>query len=122
MAIAIVSEVIATSALKAAEGFTQLVPSIVVVVGYAAAFYFLSLTLRTLPIGIAYAAWSGIGIVLVSLIGWFVYRQPLDTAALIGISLIIAGVVILNFFSKSTAHLSICLSRRCSMNISGAKW
>ena len=72
LAIAIVSEVIATSALKAAEGFTQLVPSIVVMVGYAAAFYFLSLTLRTLPIGIAYAAWSGIGIVLVSLIGWFV--------------------------------------------------
>ncbi len=104
LAIAIVSEVIATSALKAAEGFTQLVPSVVVVVGYAAAFYFLSLTLRTLPIGIAYAAWSGIGIVLVSLIGWFVYRQPLDTAAIIGISLIIAGVVILNFFSKSTAH------------------
>lgn len=104
LAIAIVSEVIATSALKAAEGFTQLVPSVVVVVGYAAAFYFLSLTLRTLPIGIAYAAWSGIGIVLVSLIGWLIYRQPLDMAAIIGISLIIAGVVVLNFFSKSAAH------------------
>ena len=104
LAIAIISEVIATSALKAAEGFTQLIPSAVVVIGYAAAFYFLSLTLRTIPIGIAYAAWSGIGIVLVSLIGWFIYRQPLDTAALIGISLIITGVVILNFFSKSTVH------------------
>jgi len=110
LAIAIVSEVIATSALKAAEGFTQLVPSIVVVVGYAAAFYFLSLTLRTLPIGIAYAAWSGIGIVLVSMIGWFVYRQPLDTAAIIGISLIIIGVVILNFFFQIYATLSVCQS------------
>ncbi|WP_292803764.1 multidrug efflux SMR transporter [Methylotenera sp.] len=104
LVIAIVSEVIATSALKAADGFTQLVPSIIVVVGYAAAFYFLSLTLRFIPIGITYAVWSGVGIVLVSLIGWFAYRQPLDIAAMIGIGFIVAGVVILNFFSKSTMH------------------
>lgn len=104
LGIAIVSEVIATSALKAADGFTQLVPSIIVVVGYAAAFYFLSLTLRFIPIGITYAVWSGVGIVLVSLIGWFAYRQPLDIAAMIGIGFIVAGVVILNFFSKSTMH------------------
>lgn len=104
LVIAIVSEVIATSALKAADGFTQLVPSIIVVLGYAAAFYFLSLTLRFIPIGITYAVWSGVGIVLVSLIGWFAYRQPLDIAAMIGIGFIVAGVVILNFFSKSTMH------------------
>lgn len=104
LGIAIVSEVIATSALKAADGFTQLVPSIIVVLGYAAAFYFLSLTLRFIPIGITYAVWSGVGIVLVSLIGWFAYRQPLDIAAMIGIGFIVAGVVILNFFSKSTMH------------------
>ena len=104
LGIAIVSEVIATSALKAADGFTQLVPSIIVVLGYAAAFYFLSLTLRFIPIGVAYAVWSGVGIVLVSLIGWFIYRQPLDIAAMIGIGFIVAGVVILNFFSKSTMH------------------
>ena len=104
LVIAIVSEVIATSALKAADGFTQLVPSIIVVVGYAAAFYFLSLTLRFIPIGITYAVWSGVGIVLVSLIGWFIYRQPLDIAAIIGIGFIVTGVMILNFFSKSTMH------------------
>lgn len=104
LGIAIASEVIATSALKAADGFTQLVPSIIVVLGYAAVFYFLSLTLRFIPIGVAYAVWSGVGIVLVSLIGWFAYRQPLDIAAMIGIGFIVAGVVILNFFSKSTMH------------------
>ena len=104
LGIAIVSEVIATSALKAADGFTQLVPSIIVVLGYAAAFYFLSLTLRFIPIGVAYAVWSGVGIVLVALIGWFAYRQPLDIAAMIGIGFIVAGVVVLNFFSKSTMH------------------
>lgn len=104
LGIAIVSEVIATSALKAADGFTQLVPSIIVVLGYAAAFYFLSLTLRFIPIGITYAVWSGVGIVLVALIGWFAYRQPLDIAAIIGIGFIVTGVMILNFFSKSTMH------------------
>ncbi len=101
LAIAIVSEVIATSALKSAEGFTRLVPSMLVVVGYASAFYFLSLTLRTIPLGVAYALWSGVGVVLVALVGWVVYHQSLDAAAFIGIALIIAGVVVLNLFSKA---------------------
>lgn len=104
LAIAIVSEVIATSALKAAEGFTRWVPSLLVVVGYASAFYFLSLTLRVLPLGVAYAIWSGVGVVLVALVGWVLYHQSLDVAALIGISLIIAGVIVLNLFSKTGTH------------------
>jgi small multidrug resistance pump len=104
LTIAIVSEVIATSALKATEGFTRWVPSLVVVVGYAVAFYFLSLTLRAIPIGVAYAVWSGVGVVLVTVIGWYVYHQPLDLAAIVGIALIVAGVVVLNAFSKVVAH------------------
>ena len=104
LAIAIVSEVIATSALKATEGFTRWVPSLLVVVGYASAFYFLSLTLRSIPIGVAYAVWSGAGVVLVSLVGWFLYQQALDAAALIGIGLIVVGVLVLNLFSKAVAH------------------
>ena len=104
LAIAIVSEVIATSALKAADGFTKPWPSAVVVVGYVLAFYFLSLTLRTIPVGIAYAVWSGVGIVLVSIVGWVLYGQRLDAAAFVGISLIAAGVVVLNTLSKSSAH------------------
>eukprot|EP00873_Tetraselmis_striata_P031119 jgi/Tetstr1/451383/TSEL_038419.t1 len=98
---AIVAEVIATSALKAANGFTNLIPSVIVAVGYAAAFYFLSLTLRTLPVGIAYAIWSGLGIVLISLVGWVVYKQGLDLPAVIGMALIIAGVVVINTFSRA---------------------
>ena len=97
---AIVAEVIGTSALKAADGFTNLVPSIIVVVGYMAAFYFLSLTLRTLPVGIAYAIWAGLGIVLISIVRWVVFRQALDLPAVIGMGLIIAGVVIINAFSR----------------------
>lgn len=104
LAIAILTEVIATSVLKAADGFTRWVPSLVVIAGYACSFYFLSLTLRGIPLGIAYAVWSGVGLALVSLIGWIVYRQPLDAAALIGIGLIVAGVVVLNLFSKSVPH------------------
>ena len=104
LAIAIVSEVVATSALKAAEGFTRWVPSLIVVVGYASAFYFLSLTLRSIPLGVAYAIWSGVGVVLVSLVGWLLYRQSLDAAALIGIGLIVAGVLVLNLFSKAVVH------------------
>ena len=104
LTIAIVSEVIATSALKATEGFTRWVPSLLVVVGYASAFYFLSLTLRSIPIGVAYAVWSGAGVVLVSLVGWLLYQQSLDAAALIGIGLIVAGVLVLNLFSKAVAH------------------
>jgi len=100
----IVAEVIATSVLKASEGFTRLVPSLVVLAGYATAFYFLSLTLRTIPLGIAYAIWSAVGIALVSVIGSLIYRQSLDAPALIGIGLIVAGVVVINGFSKSVAH------------------
>lgn len=104
LAIAIIAEVIATSALKASAGFSRLLPSIAVVVGYSTAFYFLSLTLRSIPLGIAYALWSGVGIVLVSLIGWLLYQQTLDLAAMIGIGLIISGVLVINLFSGTAAH------------------
>ncbi|SFI29621.1 small multidrug resistance pump [Collimonas sp. OK307] len=102
--IAIVAEVIATSALKASAEFTRLVPSIAVVTGYLTAFYFLSLTLRTMPVAIVYAMWSGIGIALIALVGWLFLKQSLDAAALIGIGLIVSGVLVLNVFSKSVAH------------------
>jgi len=102
--IAIVAEVIATSALKASAEFTRLAPSIVVVAGYLMAFYFLSLTLRTLPVAIVYAMWSGIGIALIALVGWLFLKQSLDAAALAGIGLIVAGVLVLNIFSKSVSH------------------
>ncbi|NTU98332.1 MAG: multidrug efflux SMR transporter [Chlorobiaceae bacterium] len=102
--IAIVCEVTATSALKATEGFTRVIPSIIVIAGYSTSFYFLSLTLRTFPIGIVYAVWSGVGIVLIAIAGWIVYQQKLDMAALAGIGLIIAGVIVINVFSKSVMH------------------
>jgi len=104
LAIAIVSETIATSALKSSAGFTKLLPSLLVVAGYGIAFYFLSLTLRTIPIGIAYAVWSGVGIVLIALVGWLVFGQKLDTPALLGMGLIVAGVVVMNVFSKTAQH------------------
>jgi small multidrug resistance pump len=101
---AIVSEVIATSALKAAEGFSRFWPSVIVIVGYGLAFYCLSLTMRTIPIGVAYAIWSGVGIVLIALVGLLFYRQPLDAPALIGMALILAGVLIINVFSRTAGH------------------
>ncbi|WP_230531220.1 DMT family transporter [Microvirga roseola] len=101
---AIICEVVATSALKAADGFSRLWPSLVVIVGYSLAFYFLSLTLRTIPVGIAYALWSGIGIVLIALAGWLFYRQSLDIPAIIGMALILAGVLVINLFSRTTGH------------------
>lgn len=104
LAIAIVAEVIATSALKAADGFTRPAPSVIVVVGYVVAFYFLSLTLRGIPVGVAYAVWSGVGIVLISLIAWLMYGQTLDAPAVLGIALIMAGVLVLNLFSRSGVH------------------
>jgi len=104
LGIAIVCEVLGTSSLKSSESFTRLFPSIVVLAGYALSFYALSLTLSTIPLGVAYAVWSGVGIILVSLVGLVVYGQKLDMAALIGIALIVAGVVVINFFSKSTVH------------------
>lgn len=96
LAVAIVSEVIATSALKASEGFTRLTPSVVVVAGYAVAFYCLSLTLRSIAVGIVYAIWSGVGIVLISLVGWLVFGQTLSWTALLGMGLITVGVIIVN--------------------------
>jgi small multidrug resistance pump len=104
LAIAIVAEVIATSALKASDGFTRLGPSLFVVVGYSVAFYFLSLTLRSLSVGIVYAIWSGAGIVLVSIIAWILFGQKLDVPAIIGIALIIGGVAVINLFSQSVSH------------------
>jgi small multidrug resistance pump len=94
--VAILSEVIATSFLKAAQGFTRPWPSLIVVIGYGAAFYFLSFALRSIPIGVAYAIWSGVGVVLVTAVGWIVYGQKLDGVALGAIGLIVSGVVILN--------------------------
>jgi small multidrug resistance pump len=102
--IAISAEVAATSALKASESFTRLAPSVAVVVGYGAAFYFLSLTLDSIPVGISYALWSGVGIVFISLIGWRFFGQTLDTPALIGIALIIAGVLMINLLSNSASR------------------
>ncbi|PXX41412.1 DMT family transporter [Undibacterium pigrum] len=104
LAIAIVSETIATSALKSSEGFTRLAPSVLVVLGYALAFYFLSLTLKVIPVGIAYAVWSGVGIVLITAVGWLVFGQKLDMPALLGMALIIAGVIVMNVFSGSGQH------------------
>jgi small multidrug resistance pump len=101
LAVAILTEVIATSALKASEGFTRLLPSLVVVVGYAISFWCMSLTLKTIPVGLAYAIWSGVGIILITAIAWVVYRQTLDTPALLGIGLILGGVLVINLFSKS---------------------
>ncbi len=104
LSIAIVAEVIATSALKASEGFSNLGPSIIVIVGYIIAFYFLSLILKTIPVGIAYAIWSGIGIALITIVGAVLYKQIPDVPAIIGIGLIIAGVVVINIFSKTSSH------------------
>lgn len=101
---AIVFEVLGTSAMQAAQHFSKLVPTLIMVVCYAIAFYLLSYTLRVIPVGIAYAIWSGLGIVLISLVGYFVFGQKLDLAAVLGLGLIIAGVVVLNVFSKSTFH------------------
>jgi small multidrug resistance pump len=99
---AIVTEVIGTSALKSAEGFTRLLPSVIVIISYSISFYLLSLCLRSIPVGVVYAVWSGIGIILLALIGAFFFRQTLDTPAIIGISLILAGVVVINLFSHTT--------------------
>ena len=100
--VAVASEVVGTSFLKASEGFTKLGPSLAVVVGYSLSFYFLSLTLKVLPVGIAYAVWSGLGIVFISLIGRYIFGQQLDWPAIIGITLILAGVLIMQLFSATT--------------------
>lgn len=104
LGIAIVSEVIGTSALNASAGFSRLWPSLVVVAGYAVAFYCLSLALKSIPVGIAYAIWSGVGVALIALVGWVIFGQALDAPAVIGIALIVAGVVVLNVFSRTSVH------------------
>jgi small multidrug resistance pump len=104
LGIAIIFEIIATSALKKSEQFTQLIPSIITIVGYFAAFYFLSFAIRTIPVGIAYAIWSGVGIVLITMIGAIFFKQIPDLPAIIGLALIMIGVVVINVFSKTTAH------------------
>jgi len=104
LAIAIIAEVVATSALKASAEFTKLYPSLLVVAGYCIAFYFMTLVLRTIPIGITYAVWSGVGIVLVAIVGALLYKQTPDIPAIIGMGLIISGVVIIHIFSKTVSH------------------
>ena len=101
---AIVAEVVATSALKASEGFTRWWPSVVVVLGYGLAFWLLSLTLRSVPVGVAYAIWSGLGTVLIGVVGWLAFGQRLDAWALLGMALIVAGVLVMNLLSQSSAH------------------
>jgi small multidrug resistance pump len=104
LAVAILAEVVATSLLKASEGFSRLWPSLGTAAGYALAFYALSLTLRTMPVGIAYAIWSGAGIVLISAIGWLGFGQKLDVAAIAGMALILAGVIVINTLSGAAPH------------------
>lgn len=104
LSIAVIAEVIATSALKASDGFSRPLPSAIVVIGYVIAFYFLSLTLRSMPIGVAYGIWSAAGIVLISAVGWQYFGQKLDIPALAGLALMVAGVLVVTLLSK-TAHL-----------------
>ncbi len=101
LGLAIISEVIATTSLKSTEGFTKLIPSVIVVVGYTAAFYFVSLTLDTLPVGIVYAIWSGVGIALVAIISVIILDQKIDAGAVVGMGLIISGVIVMRVFSKT---------------------
>ena len=101
---AVLSEVIATTSLKFPEGFTKLLPSVIVVMGYGLSFYLLSISLKVMPIGIAYALWSGIGIVLTVIAGKMIWDETLDWARITGIGLILLGILIINLFSKVTAH------------------
>ena len=105
LGLAIFSEVVATASLKSTEGFTRFVPSIVVIIGYCSAFYFLSLTLDTIPIGVAYAVWSGVGVATITVVSYVLYGQKIDTTGIIGIGLIIAGVVLLRLFSESNVDV-----------------
>ena len=101
---AIIAEVVGTSALRASDGLSKLWPSLLMIVAYGISFFFLSLTLRTIPIGIAYAVWSGVGMVMITLVGWLYLEQGLDAPAIMGISLIVSGVVVLYLFSKTVPH------------------
>ncbi len=102
LAISIVAEVIATSALKASDGFSKLWPSVIVVIGYGIAFHFLASTLKTIPVGVAYAIWAGAGVTIVAIVGWLLFGQKLDAPAIIGMAMIVGGVVIMQAFSKTT--------------------
>jgi len=102
--LAIISEVIGTTALNASQQFTRLVPSLITVAGYGLAFYFFSFSLKSIPMGVAYAIWGGVGIVLVTLIGFFYLKQRLDAPALAGIGLIVLGVLVMQLFSKTISH------------------
>lgn len=104
LGVAILSEVVATSALKSSEGFTRLWPTLLVVAGYMLAFYFLSLTLRTIPVGVAYAIWAGLGVALIALVSWVIFDQKLDLPAMIGMGLIVSGVIVMNVFSSTVVH------------------
>lgn len=104
LAVAIIAEVVATSALKASEEFTKLVPSALVIIGYGVAFYCLTLVLRNIPVGIAYAIWAGLGIVLIAIVGAVLFRQIPDISAVLGMTLILSGVVVINVFSKTVSH------------------
>lgn len=104
LCVAILAEVIATTALKQSDGFTRLPWVAVTVTGYAITFYFLSLTLKSIPTGVAYAIWSGVGIILISLVAWLWHGQRLDTPAMIGMAFIVAGVIVMNVFSDASAH------------------
>ncbi|MBK1635682.1 DMT family transporter [Rhodovulum adriaticum] len=101
---AILCETVGTSALQASQQFTRLLPSVIVVVGYALSFYFLSFALRTIPVGVAYAIWSGLGIVLIAAIGWAVFGQRIDLAGAAGMGMIVAGIAVIHLFSKTGAH------------------
>lgn len=104
LALAIILEVTGSSFLKVSEQFSKLIPSAITVIAYLACFYFLSLTLKTMPLGVAYAIWGGLGIVLTTLISVFIFKNAIDLPAILGITLIVAGVVVLNFFSKTASH------------------
>ncbi|RNF51060.1 QacE family quaternary ammonium compound efflux SMR transporter [Marinomonas hwangdonensis] len=102
--LAILAEVVATTALKASDSFTKLVPTVILVVGYGVSFYLLTIVMRSMPTGVTYAIWSGLGVVLISLFGYFFAHEKLDLAACIGMSLIVIGVVVINVFSKTVGH------------------
>ncbi|UWQ16526.1 multidrug efflux SMR transporter [Jannaschia sp. M317] len=104
LVLAILTETVGTTALKASDGFSRLAPSVVVVVAYAASFWLLALVLKTVPVGIAYAIWSGLGIAFIAVIGWVWFGERLDTPALIGLGLIIAGIIVMQVFSGTTGH------------------